>query len=54
VKAISEPNRLVNLDVNRQRVKDSPAYDASSTIDQAYDKAFYKYYFSDVRQNDPL
>ena len=30
----------VNLDVDRQRVKDSPVYDASITIDRAYDEKF--------------
>ncbi len=36
--------RVVNLDVDRQRVKDSPAYDASTTVDQAYDEGYRKYY----------
>lgn len=37
-------NRLVNLDVNRQRIKDSPAYDPSMTVDRAYDEKFLTYY----------
>ncbi len=37
-------DRLVNLDVDRQRIKDSPAYDASTTIDRAYDEKFLTYY----------
>jgi sporulation protein YlmC with PRC-barrel domain len=37
-------DRLVNLDVDRQRVKDSPAYDASMTIDRAYDETLLTYY----------
>jgi hypothetical protein len=37
-------NSLVNLDVDRQRVKDGPAYDASTTVDQAYDEGHRKYY----------
>ena len=36
--------KLVNLDVDRQRVKDSPAYDASTTIDRAYAEKFHTYY----------
>ena len=37
-------DRLVNLDVDRQRIKDSPAYDPSMTIDRAYDEKFLTYY----------
>jgi hypothetical protein len=37
-------DRLVNLDVDRQRVKDSPAYDALTTVDQAYEESLLKYY----------
>ena len=37
-------DRLVNIDVDRQRIKDSPAYDAATTIDQAYDERFLTYY----------
>ncbi len=36
--------RLVRLDIDRQRVKDSPIYDASTTIDRAYDEKFLTYY----------
>jgi len=35
---------LVNLNVDRQRVKDSPAYDAATTVDRAYEKHFHNYY----------
>jgi hypothetical protein len=45
--------KLVNLDVNRQRVKDSPSYDASVTVDRAYEKHFHSYYGdANVRQRD--
>jgi hypothetical protein len=37
-------NQLVNLDVDRQKVKDGPAYDTSITVDQAYDETFLTYY----------
>jgi sporulation protein YlmC with PRC-barrel domain len=37
-------NRLVNLKVDRQRVKDSPAYDQSVTVDRDYEKQFHAYY----------
>ncbi len=37
-------NKLVHLDVDRQRVKNSPTYDASTTVDQAYDETFLTYY----------
>ncbi len=37
-------DRLVNLNVDRQRVKDSPEYGASTTVDQAYEEKFLTYY----------
>ena len=37
-------NQLVNLNVDRQRVKDSPAYDASTMVDHAFDERFLTYY----------
>ncbi len=36
--------RLVHLNVDRQKVKDSPVYDPSMTIDQAYERDFHRYY----------
>jgi hypothetical protein len=36
--------RTVNLDVDRQRVKDSPTYDGSKAIDRAYEYEFHGYY----------
>jgi hypothetical protein len=44
VSSIDRPNRLVHLDVDRQKVKDSPRYDSSKTVDGAYDEAFLWYY----------
>ena len=37
-------DRLVNLDVTRQRIKDGPAYDPSMTIDRAYEEKLLTYY----------
>ena len=37
-------HKLVNINVDRQTVKDSPAYDASTTVDCAYEKQFQSYY----------
>jgi hypothetical protein len=34
----------VNLDANRQKIKDSPAYDASITVDGAGEERFRNYY----------
>jgi hypothetical protein len=45
--------KLVNLNVDRQRVKDSPAYDTSTTVDRAYEKRFHSYY-GDVRSSGKL
>jgi hypothetical protein len=43
--------RLVNLKVDRQRVKHSPLYDASTTVDWAYENHYHKYY-GDIRPGD--
>jgi hypothetical protein len=50
---INWTDRLVNLDVNCQKVKDSPVYDASKTGDGAYEKHFRNYY-SDIRATSQL
>ena len=39
---------LVNLDVDRQKIKDSPPYDPSTTVDRAYETHFRDHY-KDVR-----
>ena len=39
---------LVNLDVDRQKIKDSPPYDPSTTVDRAYETHFRDHY-GDVR-----
>ncbi len=36
--------RLMNLAIDRQRIKAGPAYDSSMTIDQAYDEKLLAYY----------
>jgi hypothetical protein len=43
--------KLVYLNVDRQKVKDSPAYEASTTVDQDYEKRFHDHY-GDVRSSD--
>ena len=45
---INWTHRRVNLDVDREKVKDSPLYDAATTVDGAYEKHFHNYY-ADVR-----
>jgi len=37
-------DRLVHLDVSRQKVKGSPSYDPSITVDGAYEEKFLTYY----------
>jgi hypothetical protein len=37
-------DKLVKLNVDRQKVKDSPTYDPSITVDQAYNESFLTYY----------
>jgi PRC-barrel domain len=44
VREIDWANRLMHLDVDRQKVKDSPAYDPTKTVDQAYEERFYNHY----------
>jgi hypothetical protein len=44
VKNIDWTDRLVNLNVARKRVKDSPTYDASTVVDRAYENHFNNYY----------
>ncbi len=35
---------IIHLDVSRQKVRDSPAYDAEGTVDGAYEDLFHSYY----------
>ncbi|MEJ0069737.1 MAG: PRC-barrel domain-containing protein [Pseudomonadota bacterium] len=44
VREIDWTNRLVHLDVDRQKVKDSPPYDPAVTVDGAYDETLLTYY----------
>jgi hypothetical protein len=44
-------DRLVNLSVDRQKVKDSPAYDSLMTVDGAYEDRF-RHYYGDIRAGD--
>jgi hypothetical protein len=37
-------DRLVNLDVDRKTVEGSPAYDASTIVDRAYERKFHGHY----------
>jgi hypothetical protein len=41
---INWADKLIHLDVSRQKVKDSPSYDPSITVDGAYDEKFLTYY----------
>jgi PRC-barrel domain len=44
VREIDWADKLVHLDVSRQKVKDSPPYDPSITVDGAYEEKFLTYY----------
>jgi hypothetical protein len=48
VKAIEWGDKLVNVGVNRQKVKDGPTYDPSTPIDQAYEEKYLNYYGIDL------
>ncbi len=45
-KTIDWTRKLVNLDVDRQKVKESPPYDASTKVDRPYEKHYHSYYGS--------
>jgi hypothetical protein len=51
VKDIDWTDNLVNISVNRQRVKDSPAYDKATTVDRTYEQKYHNYY-GEVRPGD--
>jgi len=44
VRTIDWTDRLIDLDVDRQKVKDAPRYDPAITVDGAYDEQFLTYY----------
>jgi PRC-barrel domain len=44
VREIDWADRLIHLDVNRQKVKGSPPYDPSITVDGAYEEKLLTYY----------
>ncbi len=51
VREIQWTMKLVNLDVDRQTVKDGPAYDPLTNVDQDYEQHFHSYY-DDHRPGD--
>jgi sporulation protein YlmC with PRC-barrel domain len=44
VRDVSWPARAIDIDADRQTVKSSPGYDASTTVDRDYEVQFYNYY----------
>lgn len=44
VREINWTDNLVNLDLDRQHIKNSPMYDSSVTIDRNYEQNFHQYY----------
>ena len=44
IRGIDWEENLLNLWVDRQKVKDSPSYDASTIVDRAYENHFNDYY----------
>lgn len=45
IRIIEAADRLIHLDVSRQKVKDAPRYHPAVTVDGAYEELFRKYYF---------
>ena len=44
IKSTDSSTRTMTLNVDRQKVKDSPAYDGSKAVDRAYEYKFHGYY----------
>jgi hypothetical protein len=44
VTGIGWTDNLVNINVGRQRVKDSPAYDENTPLDRTYEQKYHEYY----------
>lgn len=44
VNTIDWGSRIVNVDRDRQKIKDAPEYDSSTTVDQAYEEKFESHY----------
>ncbi len=44
VREIDWEQRMINLDVDRDKVKGSPAYESAMTVDRAYEEQFHGYY----------
>lgn len=44
MKTIDWGSRFVNVDMVRQKIKDAPEYDSSTTVDQAYEEKFEAHY----------
>jgi hypothetical protein len=51
-RTIDWDERLVNLNVDRQTVKDSPVYDPAVPVDSAFEKNFHNYYAAELRGRD--
>jgi hypothetical protein len=44
IREIDWTDNLVNVNVDRQKVKNSPGYDPSASVDRNYEKHFHSYY----------
>jgi len=52
VREIDWTSGIVSLNVDRQRVKDSPAYEPAIPVDRIFERKFHNYY-TDGRHSDP-
>ena len=52
IQEIDWTDNVVELNIDRQKIKDSPGYDKSTTVDQAYEKHFSSRYSDVVRPSD--
>jgi hypothetical protein len=53
VAEIDWKDHLVKIDVGRQTVKDSPAYDGVTPVDRTYEGKYHKYYGQVRSGNQP-
>jgi len=52
VRDIDDPNKLIHLNVDRERVKNSPAYNPSVGVDPAFE-TYYHSYYDGPKSDDP-
>jgi hypothetical protein len=52
-RSVHAAERRVDLTIDRQRVKDSPVYEPSTTVDRAFEDHFHRYYSHGFVEDQP-